>query len=80
MLCIRYIAVIGNLIMSVSSPSDPDQYERAVREQEKRAYGIIQGMSAGLCKGLIRYAIIALISILFSLACSEHRVYACIAC
>ena len=35
--------------------SDPDQYERAVREQERRARGIIQGMSAGLCKGLIRY-------------------------
>ena len=34
--------------------SDPDQYERAVREQERRARGIIQGMSAGLCKGLIR--------------------------
>jgi hypothetical protein len=46
--------------MFASSPSDPDQYERAVREQEQRAYGIIQGMSAGLCKGLIRYAIIAL--------------------
>ena len=40
---------------SSSLVSDSDQYERAVDEQERRARGIIQGMSAGLCKKLIRY-------------------------
>ena len=34
--------------------SDSVPYERAIKEQENRARSIIQGMSAGLCKSLIR--------------------------
>ena len=41
-------------------PAEPVQYQHAVAQQEKRARTIINGMSAGLFKTLLRLATLSL--------------------
>ena len=47
-------AITINFLFTLLFTSDPELRERLLKEQEKRAHGIIQGMSAGLYKGLLR--------------------------